>query len=231
MPYSQQLGLIYIGVPKTGSTSVTRALKTWQSAVPEDLQFHKGKVDKTFREGHRIGRFTRPWPWPHWQKHLSAAQIQYLIGKEEFSRCTSFTTVRNPWARLVSIYFFTHKDNEPSAAEKSKSGAKRRFHNREFEPWIRRRWLRHKLGLAPKSQLSMLVDKDSQLLVDHIGRLEEIQQTLDWVSEDRNLQKIEAPHVNGTRQGHYAQFYTPDTRDMVAEMCQEDIEYFNYSFD
>jgi hypothetical protein len=228
MPYSKSLGLIFVAIPKTGTTSVTRALSRIEPSEGGLLLLNE-LIDQEYRRKYRLNEIGDNKPGRG--KHLSALQIKYILGDEEFDRCLKFSVVRNPWARMVSRYFFTHVESEPSDEEKVRRGTTRKFHDQEFETWISKRWLRHKAGKRQNSQWRKLVDLDGQLLVDHVGQLESVQDTLDWVSEQIGVERIVMPHVNGTRKGHYVKFYNDRTREMVADMCSQDIEFFNYQFD
>ncbi|MEZ5572547.1 MAG: sulfotransferase family 2 domain-containing protein [Halioglobus sp.] len=228
MPYSDSLGLVYVAIPKTGTTSITHALH--RICPPENpLRLVKEDIDAQFRDKYNLNEIGDSKPGK--AKHLSAIQIKYILGETEFARCTKFSVVRNPWARMVSRYFFTHVESEPSQSEKLRRGTTRRFHDKDFDIWIKNIWKRHKLGRRKNSQLAKLVDLDGRLLVDHVGQLEDVQSTLDWVAEQLGIEPIKMPHLNGTRKGHYAQFYNTSTKDMVAEICRQDIEYFNYRFE
>jgi hypothetical protein len=228
MPYSPSLGLVFVAIPKTGTTSVTRALHD-ASGPDDNLQLLKEVVDTPFRKKYKLNKIGDKKPGR--AKHLSALQIKYILGDEEFARCTKFSVVRNPWARMVSRYFFTHVESEPSDTDKVRRGTTRQFHDKDFEAWIKNIWTRHQSGQRKNSQLAKLVDLDGELLVDHVGQLENVQSTLDWVSKRIGItEPLTMPHVNGTRKGHYAQYYNQSTRDMVAEICQQDIEYFGYQF-
>lgn len=252
MPYSKELGLIFVAIPKTGSSSLVNALKTLQSPYGQDLQLLREFVDKSYRKQYKFGEIGDPKPGR--TKHLSALQIQYVLGQEEFDRCLKFSVVRNPWSRILSRYFFNHVDAEPPPELKLKRHTSRKFHNLDFESWLTKRWRRNKLSRLPRkflrkrvtgdkqlsvdpvgrfssNQLHKLVDHDGRIIVDHIGRLEQVQDTLDWVCSKTGADRIEMPHINGARRGHYANFYNHRTREMVEEMCQEDIAYFNYQFE
>lgn len=207
---------------------MTRALK---NAEPPGggLRLLNELIDKEFRGKYRLNEIGDNKPGRG--KHLSALQIKYILGDEEFDRCVKFSVVRNPWARMVSRYYFTHAESEPSDDEKLRRGTTRKFHTLKFDNWIGKQHARFKAGKKQNSQQRKLTDLDGNLLLDHVGRLENVQDTLDWVSERVGMDRIEMPHVNGTRKGHYAQFYNERTRDMVADMCHKDIEYFDYKFD
>jgi hypothetical protein len=228
MPYLPSLGLVYVAIPKTGTTSVSRALRDMYEPVGI-VQLQKEKVDKQFRAKYRLDEIGDDKPGR--AKHLSALQLKYILGDEEFARCTKFSVVRNPWARMVSRYFFTHAESEPGLMERLRRGTTRRFHQKAFEPWIENIWVKQKTGQRKNSQLAKLVDLDGNLLVDYVGRLEDVQTTLDWVSDKVGVGPITMPYVNGTRKGHYSQFYNQATKEMVAEICKLDIEYFGYQYE
>lgn len=228
MPYLPSLGLVYVAIPKTGTTSLSRALRNM--VEPEgEVQLIREKIDTKFRARYRLDEIGDKKPGH--AKHLSALQLKYILGAEEFERCTKFSVVRNPWARMVSRYYFTHAESEPSLLEKLQRGTSRRFHKKAFEPWIENIWAKQKSGQRKNSQLAKLVDLDGQLLVDYVGRLEDVQATLDWVSQQVGVEPMPMPYVNGTRKGHYSQFYNQATKEMVAEICQLDIEYFGYQYE
>ena len=228
MPYSSSLGLLFIAVPKTGSSSMTHALKEIAPSS-EGLSLLKEQIDKDYCKRYQLQKAHGKVPGRG--KHLSALQARYILGEEEFDRCIKFSLVRNPWARMVSRYFFTHVESEPSPLEKARRGTTWKFHALTFPEWVNKQWMAHKLGKNRSSQLAKLTGHEGELLVDHVGRLEKVQETLDWVTERLNVDAIQMPHINGTRKGHYAQFYNHRTRTMVAEICREDIERFDYHFE
>lgn len=228
MPYIKSLGLVFVAIPKTGTTSMTRALRQ----IPgygKELELVDEVIDPVFRARYRLEEIGDKKPGR--AKHLSAIQLKYVLGESEFDRCVTFSLVRNPWARMVSRYFFTHVSAEPSKEEKLRCGIKRQFHDLPFEAWVERVWKKHKRGRKRNSQLRKLVDLDGRLIVDHVGKLEKVQDTLNWIGAKLKIEPLEMPHINATNRGHYTQYYTPLTRDMVAEICRQDIECFDYSFD
>ncbi len=229
MPHSKSLGFIYVAIPKTGSTSFIRALKQLQKVQEGELQLLKEPITKGFRRRYRLDEIGDPRPGR--AKHLSAIQLKYILGDEEFSRCLKLSLVRNPWARTVSQYFFTRKDVKPNFLDRVRRGTTRKFHNLGFEAWVSNRWIKYQQTGAISSQLSKLTDLEGNLLIDHVGRLEDVQATLDWLTGRLGVERIGMPHVNRATKGYYASYYTPRTRGMVEEMCREDIEYFKYQFE
>jgi hypothetical protein len=238
MPYSKSLGAIFVAIPKTGTTSITRVLKTIQKSQDGKLSLLNERITPGYRLKHglyKTGTITKPGRG----KHLSAAQIKCILGDEEFDRCFKFTVVRNPWAWMVTCYFYTHVHNEPSAEEKKRRGTTRKFHDLSFEAWTERHWRRlRRLNkflsrTYPKgSQLSNLVDADGNLLVDYIGRLETIQQSLNDICDGMGVDQRKMPHVNTSgKRPHYSSYYNQRTMEMVREICHQDIQYFGFDFE
>ena len=81
MPYNDNLKTVFLHIPKTGGTTITRLLGILRlnSENPEVI------------------------PSP---QHLTCALLKTEMGPEKYDRYFKFTFVRNPWSRLVSEYFW-----------------------------------------------------------------------------------------------------------------------------
>lgn len=224
MPYSKEFKFIQVAIPKTGTTSLVHALKT----IDPNIALLKDLVTEEYREKYNLNKTEDLKPGR--EKHLSALQIKYILGDEVFNSCFKFSIVRNPWARCVTRYFYTHTDNEPSQDEKLRRGTTRKFHDLDFDAWIRKfakSGQRHQ-----KSQLKKLVDLEGNLLVDYVGRLENFQESFDYICDQIGCERRQIPHSNSSgKRPHYSQYYTPETQALVAEACIDDIEYFGFKFE
>ena len=188
------------------------------------------EVDAAFRERYKLGEIGDRQPGK--AKHLSALQLKYILG-EEFDRSFKFTFVRNPWARCVSQYHFTRTDHEPSEEDKRRRDTRRRFHDLSFDRWIRRRYLRwreYPWRRRPYDQLRKIVDREGNILVDFIGRLEAVQEGMDKICDRIGIPRLDVPRVNPTRHGHYTEYYDARSRRIVEKIYAPDIEAFGYRF-
>ncbi len=229
MPYSPTHHYVHVAIPKTGTTSLVRALHDLHHRIGGSLELVNDQITEAFRAEHGLDVLGDPQPGR--AKHLSAPQLQAILGEEEFARCFRFTVVRNPWERMVSRYNFTHVRSEPSDEEKLDRGTTRTFHDLEFEPWLDRIAYRALRGKGPRSQLSKLIGPNGEVLVDHIGRLTDLQGTVDLLCSRLGVEPEPVRQVNpGTRSKPYADYYDDRTRDIVADIHRVDIEHFGFTF-
>jgi hypothetical protein len=79
------------------------------------------------------------------------------------------------------------------------------------------------------------LDKKSMKKVDFVGRYENLENDFKVVANELGLETgVTLPRLNSKnsrRKGrHYTEFYTKETRDLIAEIYAEDIKMFGYKF-
>jgi chondroitin 4-sulfotransferase 11 len=160
----------------------------------------------------------------------------------EFDIYFKFTTVRNPWSRLVSFYNY-------HVSKRWKFGLKWDWDTTNatiFTEFIRivssytaekQRSIfqgtaspctYHKRILS--NQLDWITDENGDIVVDHIMRFENLQQDFNIVCDKIGIPRQQLPHKNKSHHKHYTEYYDNETREIVAERCAKDIEYFGYKF-
>jgi len=163
-------------------------------------------------------------------RHAFASRgMEYLDDWDEYFK---FAFVRNPWDRLVSWYTmittFDKAGNELWQYVHDNSSTFEDFiHNCTGEVEI-------KEGVSYSfvhTQLDYVTDEHGNLLVDFIGRLENLDEDLRKVFRRIGLELETVPHINRSDHRHYTTFYTPETEMIVRERFQRDIEYFGYEFE
>jgi hypothetical protein len=135
----------------------------------------------------------------------------YTILPEQFT----FAFVRNPWCRLVSIYNELHLKNEM------------------FSQFLYRIDTDSTLASCKSilPQYKWICDENDNILVDFIGKFENLQQDFNIICDKIGIPQQQLPHRNKTKHKHYTEYYDEETKQIVAELYAKDIEYFNYEFE
>lgn len=96
MPVFHDLKCIYVHIPKTGGTSIEAALGILGDWNVENTLNMFGLIKSpNLKEKKFLSKFLQ---------HLTAAQLRDVLGNQ-FELYYRFTFVRNPWDRMVSIFF------------------------------------------------------------------------------------------------------------------------------
>jgi hypothetical protein len=171
--------------------------------------------------------------------HLSAAEYVRCghITQAEFSSFYKFSFVRNPWARLVSEYryrnFLSHKSFKDFVMNKLPAPG----------------WDDKYRHIMPQTE--MLYDSDGNLLVDFVGKFEQLDQDFEKVCKHLGFEDSSLSHVNSSDKKsrelrrkfrnfihnngeanlrNYVDFYDTETREFVSNLYRKDIDNFGYSF-
>ncbi len=150
-------------------------------------------------------------------KHMRPQVLRSLLGEAEWSRYFKFCFVRNPWSRAVSLYHFHRKNPDK---------ARWALAQESFDDWVRGGGT----GTAQSLMSDFIRDPDGRVLVDFVGRYENLTADFHVVCERLKLPRAVLPHLNQSTTGDYRQLYTNETRDIVALWCARDIAEFGYEF-
>jgi len=80
------------------------------------------------------------------------------------------------------------------------------------------------------SQINWLADYDGKILMNYIGRFENLDQDFKNICKKINLPKIELKHQNKTTHKHYCECYDEESIEIIKKKFEEDIKVFNYEF-
>ena len=210
MPVYHSLKTILVRVPKTASTSIS-----------SKLHFINAVSGGMFDQKH---------------KHEGIIDIKNYMNKNSFDTCDKISFVRNPFDWLVSYYFYYKSLNENGIRDVSDSS---------FEQFIKmiEKWHKEYDNFGPnlsqiehpyQPQYKYLVDENEDLIVDHIGKYEHINEEWDRISEEIGIKdKIfysSLSKQNASKHGDYKEYYTNELVDIVKDVYKKDFEMFNYEF-
>jgi hypothetical protein len=199
---------IFFAVPKTGTHSVRQALRSILGQ--DDLE--------------QVGLFVRKrFPFPELEHiahgHISAMQIKPVLGDQTFNDYFKFAFVRNPFDRFVSYCAFISRD---TGHFESTPLAFMKYVVKELRPIER---------ILYRPQHEFLTGPDGGLLVDFVGRTEQMQASYDAVCARIGVPSTALEQVNASSHRPYWSYYDDELIALVTEQYQDDLTLFNYRFD
>jgi hypothetical protein len=171
---------------------------------------------------------------------------------KEFDEYFKFSIVRNPWARVVSLYFFRKKRSAvpgvdvtlnwngtrasphwPSAELIAKTSFRETVLNSlnqtpEFSEMVPPKDVNETAWLEPACFPWITID--GKIGLDFVGKVETIQQDFGTICYKTGIPRLQLLHANKTHHKHYTEYYDNETREIVAKKYAKDIELFGYEF-
>ena len=131
--------------------------------------------------------------------------------------------VRNPFDRLVSVYhaIWQHSDNDKSreiAPENFEQFAGELVPNK-----VEAFKFKH---LDP--QTTFLCDSRGTILLDFVGRYENLNKDWRYVCRKLSVDFVSLPHTNTTQHRNYKEYYTASMVDATVKFYASDFKAFNY---
>lgn len=218
MPISHAHRCIFIHIPKTGGTSIERALGMRGRNKSEDRELLYGRIESDDLKRHAL--------LSGYLQHITMADIHTLYPERPFADYFSFAIVRNPWDRLVSTY--VHKDGHLLRTARARGIE---LEGSSFDEYVRAvSELRH-AHLQPQHEY--LVDEHGELAVDYVGRFESpLVAAFDEICRRLGIRKVLSHEKKSTQrksQDHRS-YYSPETKKIVEKRYAGDIELFGYQF-
>ena len=155
--------------------------------------------------------------------HLTAREMRAIVGPETWNAYYRFAFVRNPWDRLVSWYFMCLQGPAPNEFQR---------YVIDNAPTFTDFITRTTTGLGERTtrnQVDFVADPDGNLMVDFVGRYETLADDYAIV-KNRLALAYDLPRANGSAHSGYRDYYTDETRDIVASRFARDIRHFGYRF-
>jgi Sulfotransferase family len=197
---SFQKRFLFVHIPKTGGNSIQSILARYSD---DEITRRPGQ------DG--IERFGVLNPKYKLKKHSSLAQYRAALGDKKFAQLYKFAAVRNPWDRLVSMYFTPIQQ--------------KRWDRKVFKKMITQ-------ALSAADYLRLKEHEADPLAnVNHIIRFERLAEDFSAVCAELGIPAEPLPRYNKSERQHYSQYYDDELRDLVAERFALEIARFGYIFD
>jgi Sulfotransferase family len=221
MIISHSKQFIFIHIYKNAGTSITELL--WPHARLRERMEHNAKARRIIKFVNHIGEISgNKWLDGHgnkWlngvHKHATATEIRSYLGDKLFFGHFTFAFVRNPFDWQVSLYHYIKSSEWHPDFQVVRNLSFREFVLREIEK------------RAP-TQSSFVTDQGS-IIVDFVGKVENIQNDLAAVCERIGLTTNSIPHLNrSVRESDYMNYYDEDLRALLISYYNEDFTNFGY---
>ena len=211
--------IIYLANPKTGSTSLRKMMDNHN-----DTDFLNNlKKNNIYHD--------------HWSINMYKIHINNCIKITDvnLSEYFSFTTIRNPWNRVVSGFKYTKSDKNgyPWYHNKYDKSSANSYTFKEFINDLHDKDYWCGIGIPNASYFCF--DENNNQIITKIYPIELL--TKEIIQKDiikytgihYDIPKIE--HLNSTKTVNYRDFYTEQWMiDKVSEVYKKDIELGNYKF-
>ena len=208
MIYSEKNKFLFIHVPKTAGTSIRRL-----------LQSH-------YEDGITNGSFNKS-DWNY--HHVTASKFKIHFGEEKWNEIYKFAFVRNPWDWLVSYYHYAIQSED--IAKSPDKQTNKWLHNmrqvKDFDEFV------YRDNLLPFPQYLWVTDINdpNEIIVDYVGRVENISQDFNSIKLLANLHLPDLPVINKSKHDHYSTYYTKAMVKRVEDRYGQDISMFDYKFE
>lgn len=197
---------IFVHVRKAAGSSIRDTLEPLSLVKAEDAWSKiKSRLLKTEKDYKKYAI----------RQHDDINIVKRLMPPELFESYFKFAFVRNPWDRLVSEYEFIRR--RPDHGRHSKV---MKMNFEEYIIYQSKRYDAH--------QINMLADKEGKLLMDFIGKFENLYEDWNLVTEKLGIENKELTHRKKAGIKDYNSYYTDESRALVSELWKRDIEAFGY---
>lgn len=217
------LSAIFVAVPKTGTTSIRRQMMEARPFMVPTPHLNILELRKVIDLYFLIQSLEKNDAYPtRVDEVLTHAEAMQRAG-DFYDKCFKFGSVRNPWARVASIY--SRKEGIPQSSEMSFESFCDRL---EFASDTCAKPSRH------RNQVDWLTDDNGDLAVDYVMKLEERSAALQDIREMTGG-RISFDDVNwnknpDSKSRNYRDIYNDKTRDIVGRVFEKDVDVLKYAF-
>tara|TARA_Y100000389_G_scaffold169439_1_gene175739 strand:- start:43961 stop:44617 length:657 start_codon:yes stop_codon:yes gene_type:complete len=216
MNISHSKKFIYIHIPKTAGTSVSEKLMNHSRFVEKISQKYfitrniVNLINRIFKLHHNGNTWINGL-----HKHSTALDIQNYLGLELYSKYFKFSFVRNPYDLVVSHYIYIKRQKN------------HKFHQLANKLSLEDYWTLE-MNNKTKKQHEYLTDFDDNLIVDFIGKFENLDEDFEKINKILDINCGNLNILNKSNKEKTEYHFTQKFKDQVYEYYKKDFELFGY---
>lgn len=208
----QKTGFWFVDIPRTSSTSI-------RSEIGKHFGSVHGKVNVE-DDNYRTDQI--------FPDHQTARQMIDVLGEHVWSSLFTFTFVRNPWDRMLSLYYWRMKAGSLPASMTFSE-----YVNSLYE--FIKEGKNKELFRNPCHYLSacaFIEDEHGEQAVSFVGKFENRSEDLNIVSEIISMPNLGSVRILKAKPEDcsYRHLYDDSTENMIKEIYDKDIRRFDYHF-
>lgn len=210
MIISHKYQFIFLKTNKTAGTSIEIALSKFCGS--DDIITPISSEDEAIRR--RLGyQGQQNYLADGFYNHISAKEIKTRIGKKVWQSYYKFCFERNPWDRIISLYYWCNQSEpRPTLAEFIRSDAPLLLKKKGYE----------------------LYTIDGKIAVDKLCKFENISEELEQIRNKVGIpEKLELPRAKSqfrTDKRSYAEILIDEDRDKIATLFRDEINLLGYKW-
>jgi hypothetical protein len=200
---SHKYKFIYIKNAKVAGTSVESFFGKFCLNPKKDYKYSHSiseHIDKFGIIGSRGAHLTNKW-----QNHIDATKIKSFLGEKKFNEYLKFCVIRNPYDKMVSLYFFNNS-------------------KLSFKEFVK------KNNCYNLSRHSI----DGESVCNYFIRFEHIKEDIKTLCKKLKIDSYDISslpqHKSGIRKSkkHWSEYYDDETKKIVYNKHKKEFELFGY---
>ena len=214
------LNCIFVAIPKTGTTSIRDQVASRGNHFIKNPHLTLNQLRDIIYPYLLTCNLGTNSSYPTTNFHPSDEDI-FNASKKLFNEMYKFGSVRNPWARVYSLY-----TREEGVESKNKMS---------FASFIDRLSYSSDTCIHPlrtKCQLDWFEDREGNVIADYIYKVEEMDEAVVKIREQTDGKiSIRKKHLNRVNTpDKYKEIYSGYDKKVVEKLFEKDIDYFKYTF-